>query len=659
MDNSPQVDGDDGFSLGMNGYTIPAKLPPGQFVLGMNLICRGGIAQTRPGSQSLFDMPDGNLQGMTYFKPSSGPSQLVFAVDGVVYQSSYPFRTYSQIPNIQFSATSKFISWASCIKSTDYTDAGVLYYIDNPHSVLVMQDGDTRAAYWDGSASGHLNPTPSNSEIAIPGTDETPIGLWMIWSNNRLWVSRGSQVFASDIGNPLKFTERTYLNEARSFYLPAACTGIAEVSNTSAGGSASGYPGIMCFTSGTGTFIMSSLQDRTQWLQTPGFQQLAFANTGCIAPRSIVHQYGVLWWYTSKGLISQNAALSANISSRLDIQDNEMIQSKFNLSYDLSGVCGSFTENFLFHGVPNADKLNTRLHVLDQAPFSNASTPLGTSLNAWASYWMGWRPVEFARGIINSAERVFCASIDYDGVNRAWELFRPDKTDNGIPITSFLITKQHFFGNRDYKKFKYAEVEFQGIVGPTAVLVGAAGIKGGFQSIATKDINSIFGQIYYSAQYGPDLNKFYGTSPQTRIVKTMDGANPSDCNSACVESEERGLIDKSFQVIIAWSGIAGVSAYRMFVVSEPRPYSGICEDDEDDELRILSPDGCGANDWFTTDTPFPSYSAQATFAKIDPSTGTLVSHTSLQSSLINQQDANRKATTTAQWYVLSQIGEII
>ena len=351
-----QPDGDDSFALGSDSYTNPTKLGPGEYVTGMNVICRGGIAQTRPGSRSLFTMPSGNLQGITLFTPTSGAVSMVFAVNGIIYASSYPFEEYHKIDNIKFDPNSKFIAWANCLQSTYYDSAGVLTFLQNPRSVLIMQDGSTRAAYWNGSESGHLNPTPSGSETTIEGYDETPVGLWMYWSNNRLWVSRGGQIFASDIGNPLKFADSQFLNEGRAFYLSADCTGIVETSD---------QQGIICFTANSGVFIRSSILDRTQWLSTPGFQQTILPYIGCVAPRSIVYQYGLIWWYSSRGLINQNDALKLNITSRFDVQDNEMAASKAYLNYDLSGVCGATNENFLFHAVPFGSNINTRLHVLD------------------------------------------------------------------------------------------------------------------------------------------------------------------------------------------------------------------------------------------------------------------------------------------------------
>ncbi len=639
-----QADGDDSFVLGMDGYTQPSKLLPGEYVMGMNVINRGGIAQTRPGSVSLFDMPSGNLQGVTLFKPSNGVANLVFAIDGMVYASPAPFTAFYRLANIQFSKSSKYVTWASCLKSTDYTSTGTLFFIDNPFSVLIMQDGATRAAYWDGTTNGHINPTPSGLEFTQPGYDGTVIGLWSVWSNNRLWVSRGTQVFASDIGNPLKFTEAQYLNEGRSFYLPSACTGITETSDRQ---------GIICFTETQGIFLQTSIQDRTLWLQTPNFQQTILPNIGCCSPRSIVQQYGLVWWFTPKGLVNQNNALSLNISSRIDIQDNEMVQSKSNLSFDLSMVAGSYLENYLFHAVPSGNKINTRLHVLDQAPFESGSP------NSWPSYWTGWRPVEFARGIINSEERVFCCSFDYDGVNRMWELFKSEKVDNGIPITSFVVTKNHFFGNRDWKKFRYAELEMHGLSGPTAVMVGVAGLRGAYQPVMVKDISSLNGQAYSDSVYGFGGHNLRNSSIQTRIVRTEDGDSPSECNGECVESDIRGMVDKCFSLLIVWSGVGGVAAYRIFSQNEPKAWQGLCEDNETDEERLLTVNGCGSLAKFSDKTPFPEYFATATYSRKNPTTGEIVSHTSTQSSLISQVDANRKASTTAQWYVLSSLGYLV
>ncbi len=639
------VDGDDSFVFGANSFVMPTKLGPGEYVMGMNIVNRGGLAQTRPGSQSLpFSIPMGNLQGLTLFRPLNGTPSLVFAVDGVVYYSPAPFSEMFTMANVRFSPYTRFIAWASCVQSTFYTPNGTLDILPVPKSVLIMQDGATRAAYWDGHNSGHLNPTASTSEFTSDNTDGTPVGLWMCWSNNRLWVSRGNIIFASDLGNPLKFADERFIAEGRRFYLPGSCTGIAETSD---------QQGIICFTPENGVFIKSSIQDRTTWLSTPDFQKTVLPNVGCVAPRSIIQQHGLLWWFTPKGLINQDDALRLNLTSRLNVQDQEMIQSKANVSYDISGCAGSFFENFLFHALPNGDKLNTRIHVMDQAPQDDGS------LNSWPSYWEGWRPVEFARGVVNNQERVFCISYDYDNRARIWELFLPDRTDNGIPITSYLETKTNLFQNRDYKRFRYAELELAGVSGPTAIMVAVAGLRGAYQNMGVKDMAAEDGQVYFDVQYGDGENDFFGSRPQTRIIRTIDKSEPSDCNSLCIESEKRGLIDKGFSLLIVWSGIAAISAYRIFAQNEPIAYQGICEENETDEIRLLTVDGCGSNDLISSGESFTTYFATATFSRISPTTGLVVTNTSTQSSLISQVDADRKASRMAKWYVLSEIGEYV
>jgi hypothetical protein len=628
------------YVFGVNSYTLPTKLSDNQAVMAMNCLMRGGIPQTRPGTDTVLQLPrGGKLQGLKFFKPDGGVEHLVAAVDGKVYVSPYPFNTYTRLNGIEFSVLSEQIAWAVCLKSTDYDLEGKLYFLDRPYSVLIMQDGNTRAAYWDGSIARHLDPTPIDGEITQAGKDETPMGLWMAWSNNRLWVSRGNQVFASDIGNPLKFTDQEYINEGRAFYLPDVCTGIVETSD---------QQGIIAFTETTGTFIQSSIQDRTLWLSTPEFQKTILPKIGCVAPRSIVSQYGLIWWYSHKGLISLNDALRLNITSRLDVQDNEMFASKYNVSYKLSGICGAYYENILFQSLPNGDKYNTHTYVLDQAPFD-------ANVNAWAGYWTGWRPVEWANGVVNGEERLFFASVDYDNNFRVWEAMLPSKLDNGLPITSWVQFKEHNFGNFDYKEFEYAELQFRELQGVVDVMVAVAGSKGAYQKIATKRIVATEGQVYADAEYGRNGNLIAGFRPQQREMRTQQGSQPSDCNEECVESEFRGLVDKAMSIMVTWSGIAGIVTHRVFTRPFTDELAGKCENNES-QPRLLTEEGCGELAYFSEKEPFEEYTSTKTYARNNPS-GQSVSYTTTATSKISQDDADRKASEAAQAYVLSLLGE--
>jgi hypothetical protein len=640
-----KTQGDDSFVYGANSFLLPSKLGDGQYVMGMNVVNRGGFAYTRPGSKSLpFDVGGNNIQGLTFFKPMTGPTQLVFMVDGKVYYSPFPFREHFQITTLAFSKYSKHAAWANCVQTTDYTGNGIIYVLDRAKPVLIIQDGATRAGMWDGTIGRHLNPTSSESETTRHDRDETPIGLWMRWSNNRLWVSSENKILASDIGNPLKFTEAQYIAEGRAFYLSGRCTGIAETSD---------QQGIIAFTANNGTFIQSSIQDRTKWLSTPDFQKTVLPNTGCIAPRSIVLQHGLIWWVTNKGLINLDDALRQNVSSRLDVQDQEMASSWAFVNKDRTNCAGVSYENFLLMAVPFGDKYNTRVHVLDQAPLDNEQ------VNSWPSYWMGWRPVEFAREVINGVEYCYCISADYDGQTRIWRLFTNDRTDNGVPITCYVETRTHLFESRDYKAFRYAEAEFLGVSGDVGVMIAAAGIRGGYQKMGTKDLSATVGQIYHDVQYGEDANDIFApTKSQSRIIRTVDENGASEGNSECVESESNGLKDRGFSLLIVWSGVAGLSCYRIFAQYEPTLNQGVCEEDETGDIRLVTIDGVGSRDEITNIPPFERFYATATFSRIHPDTGLPISAIINQSSIISQQDANRKASQTAKWYVLTQTGEI-
>lgn len=593
--------GSSSLAMGANSYTVPTDLGDQNYIMGQNVVCRGGIVQTRPGSRSLFCLPSGNFQGMTLFTPDNGVAQIVAAVDGKIYVSAAPFTSYQRLWNLQFSITAKYIAWAVCLKSTDYDIDGNIISLDNPYSVLVMQDGLTRAAYWDGGNSGHLNPgdppAPDQTDI-VPGYSETPIGLWMIWSGNRLWVSRGNQIFASDIGNPLKFTEGDYLNEARAFYLSGPCTGMIEVPSDSAGAK-----GFIAFTDKDGTLFQSYIQDRTLWLSQPLFQNTILPNVGCVAPRSLITQYGLNWWFAARGLTNLNAAFRQNLSSRIDYQDNQMFSSKAYLGPDLSGICASYYENYLMVSVPSGDVLNRHTWVLDQAPFEG-------NANAWTGFWSGWRPIEWARGIVNGSERSFFGSIDYDGQNRIWEAMLSDRTDNGCAITCYAQLRDHAAGNLDPKAYEWSKFFLSQVYGDVDLNIYVASTKGGYQLQKNYHLVASDGQIFADTEYSEAGPFMVGNRVQTRVIRTPESNGDNECNACGVESEEGNLIDYAFTHLLVWSGQMGIRAYQLNMRAEPEKDGGECYPDEVGP-RTLNAMGCSGMELFVDGEVFEQYTAYA------------------------------------------------
>jgi hypothetical protein len=581
---------------GADSYTTPTEVGETFYVMGQNIVCRGGIIQTRPGSRSLFCLPDGNFQGMTLFTPDNGIAQIVSAVDGKIYVSSAPFTSYRRLWNLQFSPTAKYIAWCNTLKSTDYTLDGELYALDDPYSVLIIQDGLTRAAFWDGGTSAHINPAPApgGTDVATQGYQGTPIGLWMIWAGNRLWVSSGNQIFASDIGNPVKFTEAQYLNEGRAFYLSGPCTGFISTPE---------QQGIIAFTENDGTYFQSSIQERTQWLNTPEFQKIILPNIGCIAPRSLITQYGLNWWFSPRGLTNFNAALRLNLSSRIDYQDNQMFSSKAYLGPDLSGVCSGFYENYMMVSVPSADVLNRHTWALDQAPKQD-------NANAWTGIWTGWRPIEWARGVVNGDERVFFGSIDYDGKNRIWEAMLPEKTDNGCAITCYAQLRDHAVGNLNQKKYDWSKFFLSQIYGDVDLNVYVASTKGSYQFQKSYHIVASPGQIFMDTEYSEAGPLMIGNTVQSRTIRTPSDPSNNDCNACGVESKEGNMIDYAFSHLLVWSGQMGLRAYQMYMRESPERFDGDCEEPEVSP-RTLTVAGCSGLELLVDGGVFETFTAYA------------------------------------------------
>lgn len=623
----------DGYWVGgSDSFTVPDKLAPGELAFSMNTVCRGGVVQTRPGTKTLLSITGTSIQGFTTFTPANGVPHLVVAIDGLIYVSPAPFDEYRILTNVRFSNTSRFVSFETCLKSTDYTADGELIFINKPYNVLMMQDGVTRAAFWDGSTSRHLNPTPASlsnangEHITQNGLDETFIGLWMKWSGNRLWVSRDGMLFASDIGNPLKFTEAQYLNEGRAFYLPGECTGMIETPE---------QDGLIVFTIDNGTLFQTNIQDRTQWLSTPNFQKIVFSNIGCASPLSLVKQYGLIWWFSPMGLINSDQAFSLNRSSRIDIQDNEMMCSKGNIGPDISGICTCSYENYLLCSVPSGDIYNRHTWCLDQAVFEGP-------LNAWNSYWTGWRPVQWAIGNVNGVQRVFFASKDHNDCLKIWEANLPDRRDNEAPITCFAQFRQNDFGRpNQLKRFTYAELNLQEILGDVSLMVAVAGRKGGYTRILTKEIAATEGAIYGDTIY--DVNTcIYGHRPQTRIVQTQENVSPTLCNKGGIEAVQPNDVDLTFSLLVVWSGRMGVAGYlSQSVLYEDKP-AGNCEQDEENP-NSLSEQGCADKNYLINTCSFPVISGSASAEYFCNRNQTQLSSVATASSIISQTDADRKA----------------
>lgn len=622
--------------FGLDSWTNPATVSPQAYVWAQNILNKGGIPQTRPGSRSLACMPRGFAQGIKLFTPRSGVPHLIAAVTGKIYVAAAPFTEWRQLTNLSFSETSRFITITIALKSSDYNNSGELFYLENPYKVAVIQDGNTRAAYWDGATAAHINPRPTaKDQQTVDGRDGTKIGLWSVYSNNRLWVARGRFIFASDIGNPLKFKESQYINESPAFILPDDCTGMIEVTDQS---------GILCFYENGADFIETSLQDRTQWLDVGNIQRTVL-EVGCVSPRSIIKHNGLVHWFSPKGWVSMNEALRANLDSSLDVLDDRMAYSKHNIGPDLSSICAGKMENIALLSVPFCSLYNTHTWVSDQAVAED------NRIQAWASVWTGWRPVEWTSGIVNGYERIFFLSADTDGHNRVWEGFLPDRKDNGCDITCSVQLRQEEFDNPDLlKRFKFAEIQLAQIAGTVDVMTAVASSRGWFDKLSTHEIVANYERVDYDTTYGDGVTKpLYASSrKQSRIFRTQEWNEPSACNKCGIESRILHNIDYGFSFFIGWSGRAALTRVKLFALEQTEEEDrGECPQDETG-IRVVDGMGCSYNELnpLNMTNPFPRYIANVVLDGTD-TLGRPISWESSAFSNISQLDADRRANCKA------------
>ncbi len=557
------------FLRGMQSSVDPIQLPPGFYARGMNIVNRGGILQCRPGYRCLTALPDGFLQGMTVFRPKVGIPVIFSAVEGSIYRSDFPYRSYQKLEGVVFSKNARQIFFKQVEQAVITNDDGSISFLENPRNLLVIQDGGLSAGVvFDGTTA-----------TAQRGAGMLPLGGPMEWVGDRLWVARGSRLFASDLGNPLSFIEPLYVTGAGSFVFPNPITALAKNPAVETGQ-------LFVFTSETTSLIQAGIRSRASWASTPDFQRDVF-QVGCVSSRSVIAHYGYLWWFSRFGLTSVDSAAQANVTSSLPYKDDPMADSKSRLSEDLSGVACAAFENYLLVSVPYAEKLNKHTWVLDNTPLKLESQ----EAPVWNSFWTGTRPVEWANVNVNGRNRSLYVSTDYDGVNRLWEAFTPDRLDEGCPITWWAETRAMSAGSPGkIKQYRYSDVFLSELLGTVDVAVFWAGShRGKYKRVLTKRIEATRGP-FRPGQNLTMADKIFGFKKQSRPLTTQDGkalSSDEGLSSCDVESPLVEFKDEAFQLLIVGSGPGAIRGYINYV--EPpknEDDSGKCEHDETEENYV-------------------------------------------------------------------------
>lgn len=554
------------FNLGMQSAGDPENLPEGAYMRAFNVIRRGGIIQCRPGYRQLAVFPEGRLQGLAAFQPTGGDLQLLVAVAGKVYMAVAPFDTFSQINGLQFDERSERLYFCQADKSVTINEDGSRTVV-NPLRVLIIQDGRTAPGYWDGSAAEH-----------ILGTDTTPIGTVMAWSGGRLWVARDHRVFASDIYDPLNFTEGLYVGPSGigAFIMPSNVTAIAEVPDVAS-------PFLLVFTETQGIAIQSNIRQRDAWLSTPDFIKTVLPDVGCVAPFSVVPTFGYLWWFSKFGMTNLNTAAQSQVSSERRVVDTNMACSKARLDQDMSGVAACAHDGYLLVSVPYADRFNRHTWCGD---LQGLDTTIEEEGPTWDSYWTGTRPVQWVSATVNGKPRAFHVSVDRDGVNRLWEAFQ-EPLDNGCSITWGFETRGYLFSSKGLKEWKYAKLYASELSGNVDFKVAWAGTtRGRYKDVMLKRVVATRGSVDSSLELDAGAATLFALKKQSRTLETQDARQTrDDPESSCgVESPLAENWDTGFQLCVMASGPGGIRSIRVFADPKNEELRGSCEKDETEFL---------------------------------------------------------------------------
>lgn len=586
MDKPPIEIPDGPWPFGVDSVSDPLTVPPGHARWAVNAINKGGHWKSRPGYSILFDSSNssGEPRGLAMFYPKNSSPTLVKAVGARLRYAPYPFTNWQTLPDIIMSSTDEPVHMTQCIMGAETQFDGSLKKLPESYPILIVQDGLTRAWSWDGSFRVQLDPDPLY-------LNQTPIGRFGVWAGNRYWVAQGNKLFASNILEPIKFTESNNgVASGGYFVLPDIITGIAKTADEKS---------LIVFTATTTTSFMINLP-RDQWTATPGFQTEILPNIGCISHRSIISQYGMLWWYSRGGWINLDSALSSYRSSRVHYKDNNMMRSKANMADDKSRICAGSFDNYTMVSVPSGDIHNAHTWVMDQMPNESDASTLNP---IWLGVWTGIRPVQWVTAEVNGKSRIFALSRDKVSVNaftsQVWEAFTLSPVDIGndgeaeffSPIPASFETR-YLTEGPTLKVWGYARALVSELRDTVNHQWLYATRHSAFLEILTKQTVATTESVDYRAlNVGPASQVFF---PQVReLWSQANQPRVADGDTGRVESEHTRNKDRGFFLQVNWTGRAAYNQITLFAHLRDDQPRGKVEDDEDTD-RYITLDGATA-----------------------------------------------------------------
>jgi hypothetical protein len=583
---------DSGWILGCDSLLFPTDIAQGAYAWSVNVTNRGGIITTRPRRKRLFSIPGTRAQGFCEFLTLDQTQYLVWAVDGIIYFSLYPFSTFQPIAGLSFNPFATQIFFCAQVQAAQYNPDDTIAILPTPINYLFIQDGTSSPGWWDGTNAYQPFVDADNAITSATTSVGPPTGGPMVASGGRLWIAIGRQVFASDYIIPTQFREGTYLAETSGFQFPRNVTCMLQAPQDS---------GTFVFTDRGIYTLQSNILDRTQWNQTPLFQNTITEEVGCIAPFSPIYQHGLPWFYTAKGFLSMDMALQLHISNVLYTRDGEMRRSKAKLSPTISGICTGIFENILMVSVPHASQFNRHTWIQDAGIAPKLNSNQGS---CWTGVWTGTYPVQYATVIYQGVEHNYELSYSngYMLTNSQkypisiWENFQKIGLDDAVtPVRSMLETRIFRMPNDESMQACFVEVLVTQLSGVASLSFSIGGTAGLYQLLSTSTFRADDGPFFNPAM----MTIYYGFPgqsdtiiesyrPQNRYSRSVEATIHSTTNSFhFIEVGYSDFIDKGFQIMLEWTGNLSIRGIKFYYRPFSIPAVGQPPVDESSTSRIV------------------------------------------------------------------------
>lgn len=421
---------------GVNSAVEPDLILPTQHAWMLNSVIRGGKPRTRPPMRSLGYLPDGLVQGASYFSVQGG--MIVLAVEGQIYRLRIGPRTLTieSIP-LGFANSSRLKQW---------------WFVETVGS-LVMQDSQSDPIVYDGSTASRSSTVPR--------------GTMMDYGNGRLWVAiNGNQLVAGDIvtdafQSELQFTETNYLAGGGALRFPALIAGLAFSPAMSSMNQSDKGP-LIVFGQTFAKSVRADITARDLWAQIPTFVGAVLDNIGAAGQNCITPVNQDLFWRDSAGGIR---SLSSAIADQSGVGSSPISREVARITDHESNSHLAFSSSAYFDNRllvlaspfinPNGGTSFKHIISLDFAPIS---TMRGKAPPAYDGAWSGAQFTQLITGKFQGKQRCFGISSDSDGNNRLWEI---DRTAHGIAdqsevgdssIVGYLETPRRSFGTPKKRK---------------------------------------------------------------------------------------------------------------------------------------------------------------------------------------------------------------